>query len=132
MLLMRQWLTAGGLCLSLLLSGCDNSGSAPPPAKPTTLPPNILFIILDDIGIDQFRTFGYGGLTPPALPNIDQIADAGIHFRNTWSMPACSVSRAVFFSGRFPLRTNLYAALGPDDLAKFHALPLGRRRCPSC
>jgi hypothetical protein len=117
MLLMRQWLTAGGLCLSLLLSGCDNSGSAPPPAKPTTLPPNILFIILDDIGIDQFRTFGYGGLTPPALPNIDQIADAGIHFRNTWSMPACSVSRAVFFSGRFPLRTNLYAALGPDDLA---------------
>ncbi len=86
-------------------------------------PPNILFIITDDVGIDQFRTFGYGGATPPATPNIDQIANAGLHFRNTWSMPACSVSRAVFFTGRFPLRTNLLAALGPDDLANSMVSP---------
>ena len=113
----RQLISAGGLCLGLILAGCNNSDSSPPPPVPTTDTPNILFVILDDVGIDQFRSFGYGGLTPPALPNIDQIADSGIQFRNTWSMPACSVSRSVFFSGRFPLRTNLFAALGPDDLA---------------
>ncbi|MSQ97685.1 MAG: hypothetical protein EXR85_00080 [Xanthomonadales bacterium] len=79
--------------------------------------PNILFIIMADVGIDQMKTFGYGGETPPSTPNIDTIANAGIRFSNTWSMPACSTSRAVFFTGRFPLRTNVYGALGPDDLA---------------
>ena len=38
-------------------------------------------------------------------------------FRNTWSMPACSPSRAVLFEGRYPMRTNVLAALGPNDLA---------------
>ena len=32
MLPMRQWITAGGLCLGLILAGCDNSGSAIPAA----------------------------------------------------------------------------------------------------
>ncbi|WP_296695830.1 sulfatase-like hydrolase/transferase [Thiocapsa sp. UBA6158] len=104
------------VALTLLAGGIGHAHAAGR-ADATSKPPNILFIVLDDIGIDQFRTFGYGGLTPPAMPNIDRIADAGVHFRNTWSMPACSVSRSVFFTGRFPLRTNLYAALGPDDLA---------------
>ena len=86
-------------------------------AEPPTPHPNILFIIMDDVGIDQLQTFGYGGATPPATPNITQIADAGIRFRNTWSMPACSPSRAVLFEGRYPMRTNVLAALGPNDLA---------------
>ena len=86
-------------------------------AEPPTPHPNILFIIMDDVGIDQLQTFGYGGGTPPATPNITQIADAGIRFRNTWSMPACSTSRAVLFGGRYPMRTNVFAALGPNDLA---------------
>jgi arylsulfatase A-like enzyme len=92
---------------------------APPSAiaKPAHPHPNILFIIMDDVGIDQLQTLGYGGMTPPATPNIDEIANAGIRFRNTWSMPACSTSRAVFFEGRFPMRTNVFGALGPADLA---------------
>ena len=37
--------------------------------------PNILFIIMDDVGIDQLSVFGYGGLVDPAkAPNIDAIA----------------------------------------------------------
>ena len=38
------------------------------PGKPTR--PNILFIIMDDVGIDQMQIFGYGGATPPLTPNI--------------------------------------------------------------
>jgi arylsulfatase A-like enzyme len=86
-------------------------------------PPNILFIIMDDVGIDQMELFGYGGETPPNMPNIETIAKAGIRFSNTWAMPACSPSRAVFFTGRFPLRTNVYGALGPDDLANAQVSP---------
>ena len=89
-------------------------------ANPT---PNILFVILDDVGMDQMQVFGYGGETPPETPNIDRIASAGIRFHNVWSMPACSTSRAVIFNGRFPLRTNVLGALGPDDLANSMVSP---------
>ncbi|TAN66367.1 MAG: hypothetical protein EPN17_13980 [Methylobacter sp.] len=80
---------------------------APAVLADTPKSPNILFIIMDDVGVDQMKSFGYGGVTPPAMTNIDQIAASGIRFRNTWSMPACTPSRAVFFEGRFPLRTHI-------------------------
>jgi len=86
--------------------------------------PNILLVIMDDVGIDQMASFGYGGgnlplvgLTPPSMPTIDAIAQAGLRFRNTWSMPECSPGRAVLLTGRYPLRTNVLQAIGPNDLA---------------
>jgi len=85
--------------------------------------PNILFIIMDDVGIDQMQIFGYGGLTPPLTPNINAIARAGVRFRNVWSMPECSPSRAIFFEGRYPLRTNIYNAILSDDLANSQVSP---------
>jgi hypothetical protein len=85
--------------------------------------PNILFIIMDDVGIDQMQIFGYGGLTPPLTPNINAIARAGVRFRNAWSMPECSPSRAIFFEGRFPLRTNVNTAILSNDLANSQVSP---------
>ncbi len=72
---------------------------------------------MDDVGIDQMESFGYGGATPPRLPNINAVAEAGLRFRNTWAMPECSPSRAAFFLGRYPLRTHINQAIGPNDLA---------------
>src|SRR5436305_13212842 len=85
--------------------------------------PNILFIIMDDVGIDQMQIFGYGGGTPPLTPNINAIAHAGVRFRNVWSMPECSPSRAIFFEGRFPLRTNVQSAILSNDLANSQVSP---------
>ncbi len=85
--------------------------------------PNILFIVMDDVGIDKMRIFGYGGAIPPQTPNIDAIAHAGVRFRNVWAMPECSPSRAVFFVGRYPLRTNILAAIGSADLANSQVSP---------
>ena len=88
-------------------------GPPKPPARP-----NILFIIMDDVGIDQVPSSSTTTSdNQPQTPTIDQLADAGVNFRNAWSMPACSTSRAVFFTGRFPFRTHVYGALGPEDLA---------------
>src|SRR5581483_3744326 len=98
------------LVLALLAIGCSDR-------TPAT-PPNIVFVVMDDVGIDQMKLFGYGGADPPKTPTIDQIAAGGVQFRNTWSMPACSTSRAVFYTGRYPLRTNVFGALGPSDLAQ--------------
>ena len=85
--------------------------------------PNILFIIMDDVGIDQMQIFGYGGGTPPLTPNINALARGGVRFRNVWSMPECSPSRAIFFEGRYPLRTNVFNAILSDDLANSQVSP---------
>lgn len=97
----------------------------PPQAGPTpgSPRPNILFIIMDDVGIDQMKVFGYGGATPPNTPNIDTLAGAGVKFRNTWSMPECSPSRAIFFEGRYPFRTHVFDAILGDDLANSQVSP---------
>ena len=50
--------------------------------------PNIIFFIIDDLGIDQLELFGYGGSPPrAATPALDSLADAGVKFRNFWSSP---------------------------------------------
>ena len=78
---------------------------------------------MDDVGIDQMQAFGYGGLTPPSMPNINAVAQQGVRFRNTWSMPECSNGRSAFLVGRYPLRTNIYAAIGDNDLANSQLTP---------
>jgi hypothetical protein len=104
-----------------LLSACDD-GSSRPVAQQSDKP-NILFVIMDDVGIDQMASFGYGGPFPPSMPNMDAIAQAGIRFRNTWSEPECSPARASFFVGRYPTRVHTYQALGPSDLANAQLSP---------
>src|SRR5262245_24081105 len=93
--------------LLVFLTNCDSDHHQ----SSSTPHPNILFVIMDDVGIDQMEVFGYGGETPPQTPTIAAIAAAGIRFHNTWSMPACTTSRAVFFDARFPLRTSVEGAL---------------------
>lgn len=78
---------------------------------------------MDDIGIDQWKLFGYGGATPAAMPNISAIARRGIRFHNLWAMPACSNGRAALFTGRYPFRTHVFTALGNNDLANFMVNP---------
>jgi arylsulfatase A-like enzyme len=98
--------------IAAMMVGCGGNSSEAPVSRP-----NILFVIMDDVGIDQMKSFGYGGATPPSMPNMDAVAAAGVRFRNTWSMPECTPGRAAMFLGRFPLRNNTFAALGPYDLA---------------
>jgi arylsulfatase A-like enzyme len=100
------------------------------PASPEK--PNILFIILDDVGIDQLTTFRRLGELPlpspisqmlPHTPNIEAIADAGIKFTHLYAMPECSSTRVAFFTGRFPFRTGVTAALLPEDLPSAQLSP---------
>lgn len=110
------------LACTAVLAGCDSSrhtsGADAGPALP-----NILFIVLDDLGVDQLPVFGYGGATPPRTPNIDAIAQAGVRFRNAWSMPTCSPTRATFFQGRYPFRTDVRNAIVSTDLANSQVSP---------
>jgi arylsulfatase A-like enzyme len=109
------------LSLLLLLAGCGSSSGGS--GAQTSTKPNILFVILDDVGIDQMELFGYGGQNPTPTPNIDAIAQAGVSFRNTWAMPECSPSRAVFFDGRYGIRNNVIGAISSEHLANSQVSP---------
>lgn len=109
------------LLLGLVCSSLALAAPAHSTGKKQT--PNILFFIMDDVGIDQMKVFGYGGATPPRTPNIDAIAHAGVRFRNTWAMPECSPSRAAVFTGRWPLRTNVQAVVSSTTLANSQVSP---------
>lgn len=111
-------LRAFAAAVLLALGSCGGSGSGPGPQ-----PPNILFIVMDDFGVDQLPAFGYGGLTAASTPNLDAIARAGVRFRNAWSMPTCSPTRATFFVGRYPSRTNVLNAVVALDLANSQVSP---------
>jgi Sulfatase len=109
--------------IGLVLASAGLALTAPASAKPPEKRPNILLFILDDVGIDQMTSFGYGGATAPRTPSIDTIASEGVRFRNLWTMPECSPSRAMLFEGRYPLRTNVYSAILPADLANSQVPP---------
>ena len=85
--------------------------------------PNILFVIMDDVGIDQLSSFGYGGVAPPVTPTLDTVAAQGVMFRNTWSMPECSNGRAALLTGRYPFRNNVQQALFDSHLANSQVSP---------
>lgn len=111
---------------ALLLASCSSSGSdsepAPPP-PPTVQKPNILFIVIDDFGLDQLTSYGYGGAVPPKTPNLTAIAKAGLQFRHAWAMPTCTPTRATFFTGRYPSSTNILNAVVSTDLANSEISP---------
>ncbi len=71
--------------------------------------PNILFVIMDDVGIDQLKAFNPAA--PQVTPVMDALTQQGVAFNNCWMMPECSPSRACFFTGRYPLRTGVKAAI---------------------
>jgi Sulfatase len=87
--------------------------------------PNIIAIVTDDTGIDQYSIFGYGGNTDEQAktPNIDAIARAGVRFRNTWSHPSCGPTRSSILNGRYTIRTNVLSAPTLPDLPNSQSSP---------
>ncbi len=112
----------------LLAVFCYTSSFAQPLKKP-----NIVLIIGDDIGWNDFSCYGNKIIV---TPNIDGIATEGIRFTNTYlTASSCSPSRSSIISGRYPHNTGaaeLHTALPsfihtfPEDLKRagyntFHA-----------
>lgn len=78
------------------------------PAKPATDPqakPNIVFILVDNVGWGDFGV--YGGTTP--TPRIDKMASEGIRFNNYNVEAQCTPSRAAIMTGRMPVRSGTFA-----------------------
>ena len=78
----------------------------PETPQPGDRPPNVVFILADDLGINDLSTFGggvAGGLVP--TPNIDALAASGAIMSQAYSgTAACAPSRAMLLTGRYPTR----------------------------
>jgi arylsulfatase A-like enzyme len=79
--------------------------------------PNIVFILVDNVGWGDFGV--YGGTTP--TPRIDKLAAEGIRFTNYNVESQCTPSRSAIMTGRQSVRSGTYTVpvpgAGPSGLA---------------
>jgi arylsulfatase A-like enzyme len=68
--------------------------------------PNILLIIGDDMGVDTLASYGIGENFPKTTA-LDELAQTGVRFTNTWSQAICSPTRATIMTGRYGFRTGI-------------------------
>lgn len=74
-------------------------------------PPNILYIVADDLG---WKDVGYHG-SDIKTPNIDKLASGGTRLEQFYAQPMCTPTRASLMTGRYPFRYGLQTAVIPSS-----------------
>src|SRR5215210_5398702 len=74
----------------------DSTPSWPEPVRPPEGAPNVIFILLDDVG---FAQLGYYG-SDIETPNMDRLARSGLQYTNFHTTAMCSPTRASLLTGR--------------------------------
>ena len=75
----------------------DTSEQAwPEPRRARAGAPNVLFIVLDDVGFGQLGCYG----SPIKTPQMDALAENGLRFNNMHTTALCSPTRACILTGR--------------------------------
>lgn len=89
--------------------------------KRTGKPPNILIMVVDDLGYGDVGAYGGGEALGAPTPHIDRLAHEGLKLTSTYAQPTCTPTRATLNTGRLPVRTGMLkpALLGdPTDSSK--------------
>ncbi|MBD3275992.1 MAG: sulfatase-like hydrolase/transferase [Candidatus Marinimicrobia bacterium] len=98
----RNFLTLVGAGVTGVYAGESAQG------QPQGDPPNIIWIMADDAGWNDFGCYGHPTVS---TPNIDQIASEGVRFTNAFvTTPQCSPSRSSTWTGQYA------HTLGTEDL----------------
>ncbi|MBL8792889.1 MAG: sulfatase [Planctomycetia bacterium] len=118
----------------LALAAAGSAYSAEPARRP-----NIVFILADDLGINDLGCYGRHD---HRTPNLDRLARAGVRFTTAYcAQPVCSPTRAAILTGKSPARLHLTTFLqGRPDCAsqkllepKFRLqLPPGEKTVADC
>lgn len=83
--------------------------------------PNIVFILIDDMGWRDLQCFGS---TFYETPHIDALASEGTVFTQGYaSCPVCSPSRASFFTGQYPARMGVTQYIVGHDYGRLMEVP---------
>lgn len=85
-------------------------------AQDTAKKPNIVMLMTDDTGWNDFGAYSGGGqaLGHPT-PNVDRLAKEGAVFTNWYGQASCTAGRASFITGRLPIRSALSIVIAPGD-----------------
>lgn len=81
------------LLLSLLLLATGSAADKP----------NIVFILGDDVGLDDIGCYGSD---KHRTPEIDKLAESGMRFETCYAAPLCGPSRCLLMTGRYAFRTG--------------------------
>jgi len=109
-----KWLSGIIIILSLFLMACQSSYDK--------TSPNVIMILVDDMGWTDLTCYGSDY---HQTPNIDQLAEEGILFTNSYSScNVCSPTRAALITGKNPARLHL------TDWIEGHKYPWARLKVP--
>src|SRR5688572_1940962 len=105
-----------GLWLGLIaaaLFGMARAGADTLPSRP-----NVVIILVDDMG---YSDLGCYGQTRYTTPHIDGLAREGVRFTDFYaSQPICSASRASLLTGVYANRLGINGAMGPSSRTGIH------------
>ena len=73
--------------------------------------PNVLFIMVDDLG---WQDVGFMGSTYYETPNIDKLASKSLVMTNSYMYPTCAPSRAALATGKHSFRTQMYSVAATE------------------
>jgi len=69
--------------------------------------PNVVILLVDDMGWGDPGCYGGGMLIGAPTPTIDKMAAGGLKLLNTYAQPTCTPTRAALHTGRIPTRSGL-------------------------
>ena len=111
MIAVRGPLVLGLLALVGLVASCAAAAEA-------RRPPNVILILMDDMG---WRDVGFMGNTFVETPHLDRLAKRGIVFTQAYaSAPNCAPTRACLMSGQYTPRHSIYTVVDPRPVSYTH------------
>jgi arylsulfatase len=78
--------------------------------------PNILFILMDNLGYGEVGVYGGGPLRGAPTPRIDKLATEGLRLTNFNVEAQCTPSRSALLTGRFAIRSGTHSVPLPGGL----------------
>jgi len=74
-------------------------------------PPNVVYILADDLGWTDTATYGSRYYE---TPNLDRLASQGLKFTRYYNCQNCQPTRAALMTGQYAPRTGVYTVGGID------------------
>jgi arylsulfatase len=73
-------------------------------------PPNIVYILLDDVGFGEIGMDNLSVIRGYKTPNLTALAEQGMSLNRMYTEPSCTPTRVAMMTGRYPTRTGLTEA----------------------
>lgn len=84
--------------------------------------PNILLVVLDDLGVEKFKSYGFESGTAKT-PHFEALTHKGVLFERAYASPVCGPARSAIQTGRYAFRTGFGTNILATDAPPAYRLP---------